>query len=105
MREHLQLEQFEVTVEFGRGGMGSVYQAYDHVLQRDVTVKIHFSRSLGNPLDEARLLEQRGRLRLRGGQFEPGQVDLGAAADLYRTIGGVADLEHLTTYLDQGDDG
>ncbi|MCP4661441.1 MAG: protein kinase, partial [bacterium] len=46
------LNRYELTGEFGRGGMGVVYRAHDRVLNRDVAVKILFVSHLTDAGEE-----------------------------------------------------
>jgi hypothetical protein len=34
------VKHYEITAQFGRGGIGEVYQAKDRKLRRDVTIKV-----------------------------------------------------------------
>ena len=38
-------DRYQLDEELGRGGMGTVYQAFDNVLKRDDAVKVLGSRS------------------------------------------------------------
>ena len=50
-------DRYRLEAEIGRGGMGTVYRAYDTLLERPVAVKILHETSLGSQ-GRARLLRE-----------------------------------------------
>ena len=72
-------DRYEVLDEIGRGGMGTVYAAFDHVLEREVAIKI------GNALPSSELQERLTReARVIARLEHPGIVpvhDVGMLAD------------------------
>ncbi|MCA9687800.1 MAG: serine/threonine protein kinase, partial [Myxococcales bacterium] len=56
--------RFELHEHLGRGGMGTVYLARDHQLERDVAVKVVDTRHLGATTRARALREARGLARL-----------------------------------------
>ena len=71
-------DRYELTRHIARGGMGDVYEATDHVLQRSVAVKLFRARQ---PTDRARFDAE---VRLLAGLSHPGLVqvfDAGSVGD------------------------
>jgi len=66
----------ELREPIGEGGFGTVYRAYDPVLQRDVALKLRKARSHDSAAEEARLLDEARRLaRIR----HPGVITIHGA--------------------------
>ena len=47
-------ERYEIRAYLGRGGMGSVYRAFDRVLDEEVALKVQRGQSAGGPEAERR---------------------------------------------------
>lgn len=58
------MEHFRFDSTLGRGGFGTVYQAFDELLQRDVAIKVIRVASLSNGGSSERLLEAQAAARL-----------------------------------------
>jgi|694.fasta_scaffold11178_5 hypothetical protein len=61
MRARKMLNNFELVELLGEGGMGSVFKAFDHTLQRMVALKL-LKREMSANEDERRKLEQEARV-------------------------------------------
>ena len=48
------LAHFEITGKLGEGGMGAVYEAVDHHLDRRVALKILRPEKVTNPAEDAK---------------------------------------------------
>lgn len=67
------IDKFKIVKELGKGGMGSVYQARDRQLQRDVALKIMHPRLARLPDFRKRFL---GEARIAAGLKHPGIVNV-----------------------------
>jgi hypothetical protein len=75
-----QLGKYEIQAEIGRGGMGLVYQGYDHLLDRQVAIKVLAPHLVWEPgFVERFLREARSAARLKHASivtiFDVGQQD------------------------------
>ena len=50
--------KYKVLREIGRGGMGTVFEAWDMALQRPVALKVLHSRLLENPTEAERIVAE-----------------------------------------------
>lgn len=50
--------RYEPTKILGRGGMGIVYKAHDHVLQEDTAIKLLLPTLVGDPKNAERLVRE-----------------------------------------------
>jgi len=56
--EPFQIGRYQVTAEIGRGGMATVYRAYDTVFEREVAIKVLPSEFLHDPTFRARFTRE-----------------------------------------------
>ena len=52
------LGRYQIFGEFARGGVGALFRARDHVLRRDVAIKVLLSRHKDRPESHRRFLEE-----------------------------------------------
>src|SRR5205823_1246259 len=51
-----QIDGYRIVRELGRGGMGVVYEAYQHRLHRQVAIKMILTGTLAGPEDRVRFM-------------------------------------------------
>jgi len=77
------LDRYQLQAELGRGGMGTVYQAHDTVLKRDVAVKLLSGTDLGTEGRARMLREAQSAAGLNHPNiitiFDTGEADTGEA--------------------------
>jgi WD40 repeat protein/tRNA A-37 threonylcarbamoyl transferase component Bud32 len=53
-----EIGRFEIRCRLGAGGFGTVYRAYDRVLQREVALKVPHAAAIENPRSRARFIRE-----------------------------------------------
>ena len=90
--------EYEIVRLLGRGGMGSVYLAHEHSLDREVAIKVLRTSAVNDDLRERFLREARTAARLTHPHIVP-LHSFGQAGDILYYVMGYVDGESLEALL------